>query len=77
MNSERTSKKKEKTKSADHGFGPPGKGMFEMMSSCCATQGGHPDCTAMMKGMMEKMGNQSCFAPGIIPEQDSMEKCQG
>jgi hypothetical protein len=29
------------------------KGMFEMMSKCCSAQGEMPDCSAMMKVMME------------------------
>ncbi len=73
MNTKGTSKKKEKTNSADHGFGP-GKSMFEMMSECCGNREGHPDCSAMMKGMMEKMGNQSCCAPGMSHEQDRRKK---
>lgn len=27
--------------------------MFEAMSKCCTGQGGSPDCSAIMKGMME------------------------
>ncbi len=73
MKTEGTNKKKEKTNAADHGFGP-GKRMLEMMSACCANGGGHPDCSAMMRGMMEKMGNQSCCAPGTGPEQDRRKK---
>ncbi len=73
MKTERTGKKKEETKSADHGFGPD-KRMFEMMSVCCANRGGHADCSAMMQGMMGKMGNQSCCAPGMSHEQDRRKK---
>ncbi len=65
MNTKGTSKKKEKTNSADHGFGPV-KEMFEMMSKCCGNTEGHPDCTAMMKGMMESMKRQCC-----MPDNDA------
>jgi hypothetical protein len=64
MDTEETSKKRDKTKAADRGFGPMGKGMFEMMNACCAGQGGTSYCSAMMKEMMEKMGNRACCAPG-------------
>ncbi len=63
MNTEGTGEKKEKSTSADQGFGPAAK-MMEMMSEWCANSEGHPDCFAMMKGMMEKMGHQSCCASG-------------
>ncbi len=72
MDTEGRSRKKEKTNSADHGFGP-GRGMREMMNACFA-KGGHPDCYVMMKGMIEKMGNQSCCAPGTDPGPDRRKK---
>ncbi len=69
MNTKGTGNKKEKPNSADHGF-DPGARMFEMMSECCGNIEGHPDCSAMMKGMMEKMGNRSCCTPGTAPEPE-------
>ncbi len=73
MNTKGTGNKKEKTNSADHGSGP-GERMFEMMSECCWNREGRPDCSAMMKAMMEKMGNQSCCAPGTGPGPDRRKK---
>ncbi len=73
MNTKGTSNKKEKTNSAGHGFGPEER-MFKMMSECCGKREGHPDCSAMMKGMMEIMGHQSCCAPGTSPEADGRKK---
>ncbi len=69
MNTEETGKKKDETNSTGCRF-VPGKGMFEMMSACYAGKGGQPGCFAMMKGMTEKMGNQSCRAHGPRPESD-------
>ena len=63
MRAEETKNKGDKAKSTDFGFAPTGRRMFEMMSKCCAGQGGFPDCSAMMKGMMETMRNQSCCTP--------------
>ncbi|MFI5294639.1 MAG: hypothetical protein ACHQ0Y_06380 [Thermodesulfovibrionales bacterium] len=55
--------KGDKAKSADFGFSPKGQRMFEMMSTCCAGQGGFPDCSTMMKGMMEAMRSRPCCTP--------------
>lgn len=63
MHTEATKDKKDEAKSTDFGFGPMGQGMFKMMSECCTGQGGFPDCSTIMKGMMEAMKNQSCCAP--------------
>jgi hypothetical protein len=54
MNTEKTTNKKEKTTGTDFGFNPENiKGMFEMMCKCCASRDGVPDCSTMMKTMME------------------------
>jgi hypothetical protein len=59
MDTEKTTNKKEKTTGTDFGFDPEDfKGMFEMMGKCCKAQDGFPDCTAMMKTMM-----QHCCGP--------------
>ena len=58
MNMEGTNKKKGKAKTSDHGFGPMGKGMFEMMSACCAGRGGFSDCSTMMEEFKKQ-----CCAP--------------
>jgi hypothetical protein len=68
MHTDGTDEKRDKTKSADHGFGTMGKRMSEMMSACCAGQGGLSDCSAMMKGMTETMKNQPCCKPGTGPQ---------
>ncbi len=73
MNTKGTNNKKEKTTSADRGFGP-GERMFEMMSKCCGNKERHSDCSAMMKGMMEKIGKQPCCTPGTGPESDRRKK---
>ncbi len=64
MDTEETNEKGDKAKSADSGCAPMGHGMFEMMSKCCAGQGGSSDCSTMMKGMMETMRSHPCCAPG-------------
>ena len=63
MQTEETKDKGDTAKSADCGFAPMGQGMFEMMNKCCKSQGGFPDCSTMMKTMMEATGNKSCCAP--------------
>ncbi len=70
MDKKETGKRKDKTKSDDHGFAPMGKRMFEMMSACFAGRGGDHDCSAMMKVMMGKKGNQLCCAPGTRSEKN-------
>jgi len=60
MQTEETKDKGEKAKSTVFGSAPMGHGMFEMMSERCTSQGGFPDCSTMMKGMMETMRNQPC-----------------
>jgi hypothetical protein len=53
MNTEKTNDNKDKTTGPDLGCNPEEfKGMFEMMGECCKTQGGFPDCEAMMKTVM-------------------------
>lgn len=73
MNTKGTGNKNEKTNSADHGFGP-GERMVEMMSKCCWNREGRPDCSVIMKSMMEKIGNQSCCASRTGPESDRRKK---
>jgi len=63
MQTEETKDKGEKAKSTAFGFAPMGHGMFEMMNKCCTGQGRFPDCSTMMKGMMETMRNQPCCTP--------------
>jgi len=63
MHTEETEDKGEKAKSTDFGFALMGHGMFEMMNKCCTGQGGFPDCSVMMKNMMETAKNQSCCGP--------------
>lgn len=63
MHTEETKDKGEKAKSTDFGFASMGQRMFEMMNKCCTGQGGFPDCSTMMKGMMETMRNQPCCTP--------------
>jgi hypothetical protein len=65
MDAEDTNKKDDKAKSANSGCGPMSPGMFEMMSGCCTGPGGSPDCSTVMKGMMEKMRSRPCCSPGI------------
>ena len=64
MDTEETNDKGDKAKSANFGSAPMGHGMFEMMSKCCAGQGGSTDCSTMMKGMMETMRSHPCCSPG-------------
>ncbi len=63
MDTEETSDKGDKAKSADPGCTQMGRGMFEMISKCCAGQDGSTDCSTMMKGMMETMRSRPCCAP--------------
>ncbi len=59
MDTEKTKDSKDKTAGMDFGCNPEDfKGMFEMMGKCCNTQDGFPDCSAMMKSMM-----QNCCGP--------------
>ena len=59
MDTENAKKNKKKTPDTDFGCKPENfKGMFEMMAECFKTQGGLPDCSAMMKTMM-----QNCCGP--------------
>ncbi len=58
MNTEETNEKGDETKSGCFGFG--GGRMFEMMTACCADQGGLSGCSTMMKDMMETMRSQPC-----------------
>ncbi len=62
MHTEETKKKGERA-TADLGSVPMDQRMFEMMNKCCTGQGGFPDCSTMMKGMMETMRNQPCCTP--------------
>ncbi len=48
------------------------KRMFEMMSKCCAGQGGSTDCSAMMDGMMKGMMEMCCR-----PKADSTKEDRG
>jgi hypothetical protein len=64
MCTEETNEKANKAKSAEFGCTPMGLRMFEMMNSCFKGQGGSTDCSIMMKGMMEAMGNHPCCSPG-------------
>ena len=63
MHTEETKDKGYKAKSTDFGFAPMGRRMCEMMSKSCTGQGGFPDCSAMMKSVMEAAGNQPCSTP--------------
>ena len=69
MDKKETKDEGAKSKSPDFGFAPMGHGMLELMNTCCPGQGGIPDCSTMMKGMMEAMRNQPCCAP----EKDAAE----
>ena len=64
MCTEETNEKEDKAKSADSESIPMSHGMSEMMSKCCAGQGGPSDCSTMMKGMMETMRSHPCCSPG-------------
>jgi hypothetical protein len=63
MQEEETQGKGDKAQTAGFGCFPMGQGMVEMMSRCCAGQGEFPDCSAMMKNMMEAAKNQPCCTP--------------
>jgi hypothetical protein len=63
MHTEETEDKGEKAKSTCFGLAPMDRRMFEMMSKCCTGEGEFPDCSVMMKNMMETAHNQSCCAP--------------
>jgi hypothetical protein len=63
MCTEETNEKEDKAKTANSGSTPMSHGMSEMMSKCCAGQGGSTDCSTMMKGMMEKMRSHPCCSP--------------
>jgi hypothetical protein len=63
MDTDKTNEKGDKAQSADSGCAPTGHGMFEMMSKCCTGQDGSPDCSAIMKGMMEAMKGHSGCSP--------------
>lgn len=63
MHTKETKNKGEKAKSTDFGFAPMGQGMFEMMNKFCTGQGGFPNCSTMMKDMMETMRNRPCCTP--------------
>jgi hypothetical protein len=63
MDTKETIDEGNKTNSTDFGFAPMGRGMREMMKECCTGRGGFPDCSPMMKGMMEAMGSQPCCTP--------------
>ncbi len=60
MDTDKANEKKDKAGSADSGCAPTGHEMFEMMSKCCEGQSGSPDCSTMMKGMMEAMRSHPC-----------------
>jgi hypothetical protein len=62
MKTEETKDNREGAKSMDFGCAPLGQGMVEMMRKCCTGQGGSPDCSSMMKNMMETMNKQACCA---------------
>ena len=63
MQTEETKDTGDTAKSVDFEFASMGKRMCEMMSKCCPGQGGFPDCSAMMKNMMEAMEDQPCCKP--------------
>lgn len=60
MNAEKTRDKGAKAKSTDFEFPPVSQRMFEMMSKCCTGRGDLPDCSVMMKSMMETAKKQPC-----------------
>ncbi len=74
MHTDETKDKGEKAKATDSGFAPMGQRMFEMMGKCCTSQGGFPDCSTMMKGMMQAMGNQPCKPSTKDTESDGSKK---
>jgi hypothetical protein len=54
MDTKNTKDKADKTAGTDFGFNPENiKGMFEMMGKYCGSRDRVPDCSAMMKTMME------------------------
>ena len=61
MTTEESNKKEDKTKS--EGTGPVGSGMLDVMGKCCPGEEVFANCSTMMKGMIKKMGSQSCCAP--------------
>jgi hypothetical protein len=63
MHTEETKDGGDKAKSTNFGFAPLGQGMPEMMGKCCTGKGGFPNCSTMMKNMMEAMKNQPCCTP--------------
>ena len=63
MHTEKTKDKGYNAKSTDFGCAPMGLRMFEMMRKSFTGQGGFPDCSAMIKSVMEAMGNQPCCTP--------------
>jgi hypothetical protein len=63
MHTKEANEKGDKAKSAGFEPSPMGHRMFEMMNACCMGQDGFPDCSTMMKGMMEAGGGQPCCAP--------------
>ena len=69
-----TKETKEKGGRAGYAEFNPGdfKRMFEMMSKCCAGQGGSTDCSAMMDGMMKGMMEMCCR-----PKADNTKEDRG
>jgi hypothetical protein len=69
MQAEKTKNRREDTESTAFGSTPMGNGIFGIMKKCCTGQDGFPDCSTMMKGMMEAMKKQPC----CMPKKDAAE----
>ncbi len=72
MTTEKTNEKGDKTTSGCCGFDD--RRMSEMMNACCAGQDGSPDCSTMMKSMMEVMRSKPCCAEKTENESEGGKK---
>ncbi len=72
MTAEETNEKGGKTTSGCCGFDD--SRMFEKMNSCCAGQVGSPDCSTMMKSMMEAARNKPCCGEKTKNEPEGGKK---
>ncbi len=74
MHTKETKDKSYRAKPNACGPGSMGQKMLEMMSKCCAGQGGFQDCSASMEGMMEAMKKQGCTSGNDAAESEGSKK---
>ncbi len=72
MTAEKTNEKGDETTSGCCEF--DNSRMSEMMGGCCTGQGGAPDCSTMMKNMMEMMRSKPCCAEKTKNESEGGKK---